>query len=224
MLELVPRERRELAPGAVHVPDWLDQRQQRFLVEQCRTWAREGPGIRAAALPNGALMSVRTVCLGWHWIPYRYSRTRDDQDGSPVAPFPEWLVDLGRRAVADAYADPARGLAYAPDIALINHYRSDARLGMHRDSDERSPDPVVSFSLGAPCLFRLGNPQTRGRPWTDVELRSGDLLVFGDESRLAYHGVPKLLPHTSADVPDIGLHEGRLNITLRVSGLSEDET
>ena len=28
-------------------------------------------------------MSVRTVCLGWHWYPYRYSRTRDDQDGSP---------------------------------------------------------------------------------------------------------------------------------------------
>jgi alkylated DNA repair protein (DNA oxidative demethylase) len=93
---------------------------------------------------------------------------------------------------------------------------------MHRDGDERAPDPVVSISLGAPCLFRLGNPQTRGRPWTDIELRSGDLLVFGDESRLAYHGVPRLLPHTRADVPDIGLSEGRLNITLRVSGLPDD--
>ena len=78
--DLVPRERRELAPGAVHVPDWLDVHRQRSLVRHCRRWAVEGPGIRAAALPNGARMSVRTVCLGWHWIPYRYSRTRDDQD------------------------------------------------------------------------------------------------------------------------------------------------
>ena len=211
--ELFPRERRVLAPGAVHVPDWLPLDRQRALVEQCRSWAAEGPGIRAATMPNGARMSVRTVCLGWHWTPYRYSRTRDDQDGSPVAPFPAWLGDLGRAAVADAYGDPTRG--YDPDIALVNHYTGDARMGLHRDADERSPEPVVSLSLGAPCLFRLGNPHSRGRPWTDVELRSGDLLVFGDESRLAYHGVPRLLP---GEGPDIGLAEGRLNITLRVSG------
>jgi DNA oxidative demethylase len=80
----------------------------------------------------------------------------------------------------------------------------------------------VSFSLGAPCLFRLGNSHSRGRPWTDVELRSGDLLVFGDASRLVYHGVPKLLPHSPHDVPDIGLGTGRLNITLRVSGFTDD--
>jgi alkylated DNA repair protein (DNA oxidative demethylase) len=219
-LDLLPRERRELAPGAVHVPDWLDLRAQRSLVRHCRRWAAEGPGIRAAALPNGARMSVKTVCLGWHWIPYRYSRTRDDQDGSPVTPFPAWLGDLGRDAVAQAYDDPERATEYRPDIALINHYTDAARLGMHRDSDEHAPDPVVSLSLGAPCLFRLGNPHTRGRPWTDVELRSGDLLVFGDESRLAYHGVPKLLPHSAQHVPEIGLGAGRLNITLRVSGLT----
>jgi DNA oxidative demethylase len=219
-LELLPRERRELAPGAVHVPDWLALHQQRHLVEQCRAWAAHGPGIRAATLPSGARMSVRTVCLGWHWIPYRYSRTRDDQDGSPVTAFPAWLGDLGRAAVADAYRDPARGARYAPDVALVNHYTAEARLGMHRDSDEHAPDPVVSISLGAPCVFRLGNTAHRGRPWTDVELRSGDLLVFGGESRLAYHGVPRLLPHTTEDLPDIGLGTGRLNITLRVSGLT----
>jgi alkylated DNA repair protein (DNA oxidative demethylase) len=68
-------------------------------------------------------------------------------------------------------------------------------------------------------VFRLGNNDNRGRPWTDVELRSGDLVVFGDESRLAYHGVPKLLP--GVDVPDIGLPHGRLNLTLRVSGMAD---
>ncbi len=215
---LIPAPRRVLAPGAVHVPDWLDLDRQRALVRACREWAGEGPGIRAAALPNGARMSVRTVCLGWHWYPYRYSRTRDDQDGSPVTPFPEWLAELGREALAAAYRDPDRAAAYTPDIALINHYDADARMGLHRDSDEDVLDPVVSLSIGAPCLFRLGNTEHRGRPWTDVELHSGDLLVFGDESRLAYHGVPKLLP--ADDLPDTGLAAGRLNITLRVSGRS----
>ncbi|MGH8931434.1 MAG: alpha-ketoglutarate-dependent dioxygenase AlkB family protein [Egibacteraceae bacterium] len=219
-IDLIPRERRVLAPGAVHLPGWLALDQQRRLVRACRDWASQGPGIRAASLPNGAQMSVRTVCLGWHWYPYRYSRTRDDQDGSPVTPFPDWLADLGRAALADAYQDRERAAGYRPDVALINHYGAGARLGLHRDSDEKVLEPIVSLSLGAACVFRLGNTANRGRPWTDVELRSGDLIVFGDESRLAYHGVPKLLP--DVDVPTIGLLHGRLNITLRVTGMEGD--
>jgi len=31
--ELFPRERREIAPGAVHVPDRLDAREQRELLD-----------------------------------------------------------------------------------------------------------------------------------------------------------------------------------------------
>ena len=67
-------------------------------------------------------------------------------------------------------------------------------------------------------MFRFGNPRTPNRPWTDVGLESGDLFVFGGPSRLAYHGVPRTLPG-SGD-PAIGLPAGRLNITLRESGLS----
>ncbi|MFC4947440.1 alpha-ketoglutarate-dependent dioxygenase AlkB family protein [Pseudonocardia sp. GCM10023141] len=217
-MELIPRERRVLAPGAVHVPDWLDLERQRELVRACRAWAVEGPGIRATVLPNGGVMSVKSFGLGWHWLPYRYSRTRDDQDGSPVTAFPEWLGDLGREAVATAYDDAERAASYRPDIALVNYYDAAAKMGLHQDKDEKVLDPVVSLSIGAPCLFRLGGTANRGKPWADVELRSGDLVVFGDESRLAYHGVPKLLP--ALDVPDTGLTSGRLNITLRVSGLA----
>ena len=57
--------------------------------------------------------------------------------------------------MAHAYVDPALATGYHPDIALINHYTDDARLGMHRDSDEHAPDPVVSISLGAPGAGRL---------------------------------------------------------------------
>ena len=70
-------------------------------------------------------------------------------------------------------------------------------MGMHQDKEERADAPVVSLSIGDTCVFRFGNTETRGRPYTDVELRSGDLFVFGGPSRWAYHGVPKILPGTS---------------------------
>ncbi|MFD9322540.1 alpha-ketoglutarate-dependent dioxygenase AlkB family protein [Streptomyces sp. NPDC060053] len=215
--ELFPRERAQVAPGAVHVPDWVDPAHQRELLRTCREWARPPAGLRTVRTPGGGTMTARQVCLGWHWYPYAYARTVSDGDGTPVKPFPAWLGELGRRAVADALGPAqARGAAY--DIALINFYDGDARMGMHRDAEERSDAPVVSLSLGDTCVFRFGNPQTRTRPYTDVELRSGDLFVFGGPSRLAYHGVPRVLPGTAP--AGLGL-TGRLNITLRVSGFPD---
>ncbi|MDF3144944.1 MULTISPECIES: alpha-ketoglutarate-dependent dioxygenase AlkB [unclassified Streptomyces] len=218
--ELFPRERTEVAPSAVHVPDWLDPDRQRELLEACREWARPPAGLRTVHTPGGGTMTARQVCLGWHWYPYAYARTIVDGDGAPVKPFPEWLGELGRRAVRDtlgeADGDAQGGPGPAYDIALINFYDADARMGMHRDSDEKSDAPVVSLSLGDTCVFRFGNTETRTRPYMDVELRSGDLFVFGGPSRLAHHGVPRVQPGTGP--PELGL-TGRLNITLRVSGL-----
>ncbi|MER6994725.1 alpha-ketoglutarate-dependent dioxygenase AlkB [Streptomyces sp. NPDC000410] len=215
---LFPKERVVVAPGAVHVPGWLAMARQRELVEACRGWAREPVPIRHTRLPRGGVMSVRTVCVGWHWQPYRYTRTADDVNGEPVAEFPGWLVELGREALDEAYGerDGDHG-GYAPDTALINFYDGAAKMGMHQDKDERSSAPVVSLSIGDTCLFRFGNTESRGRPYTDVELASGDLFVFGGASRFAYHGVPKVYPGT-AD-PELGL-TGRLNITLRETGLA----
>jgi alkylated DNA repair protein (DNA oxidative demethylase) len=215
---LIPRTRTELAPGAVHVPDWLSPEQRRELVKACREWARGPSPMRSPTLPSGGVMSVQSVSLGWHWLPYRYSRTADDVDDAPVTAFPDWLADLGRAALAAAYDDPSAAAAYNPDAAIVNFYDERARMGMHRDNDERSDAPVVSLSIGDSCVFRFGNTTSRNKPYTDVELRSGDLFVFGGPSRFAYHGVPKVLPG-SGD-PEAGLASGRLNITLRDTGLT----
>ncbi|MFG2307922.1 alpha-ketoglutarate-dependent dioxygenase AlkB family protein [Streptomyces sp. NPDC048566] len=214
--ELFPRSRREIAPGAVHLPDWLDADVQRRLLADCRSWARPPAGLRTVRTPGGGTMTSRQVCLGLHWYPYGYARTVVDGDGSPVKPFPAALGELGRAAARDALGDDAArdgGPAY--DIALINFYDADARMGMHRDSDERSDAPVVSLSLGDTCVFRFGNTESRTRPYTDVELRSGDLFVFGGPARLAFHGVPRVYGGTAP--PELGL-TGRLNVTLRVGG------
>jgi len=176
-------------------------------------------------------MSVKITCLGWHWYPYRYSRTVDDGDGRRVAPFPGWLGDLGRRAVSDAAAvdgavlDPAGttpidgGGDFHPDVALVNWYGPGARMGMHADRDEPSAAPVVSLSLGDACVFRFGTAAGRGRPWTDVVLESGDLFVFGGPARRAYHGVPKVM--TGSGDPGRGPGDGRFNVTLRHTGLTD---
>ena len=46
-----------------------------------RAWARPPAGLRHPRVPAGHLMSVQSVCLGWHWQPYAYSPTADDTDG-----------------------------------------------------------------------------------------------------------------------------------------------
>ncbi|MFC7641349.1 alpha-ketoglutarate-dependent dioxygenase AlkB family protein [Streptosporangium lutulentum] len=198
---LLPRPRAEIAPGAVHVPGWLDSPRQHQLVQACRDWARTGE-MERVRLPGGGLLSVRTLCLGLRWRPYRYT-------GEPVQPLPDWLAELGRTAVADTL-----GGSIDPDVALVNFYDDAAKMGMHQDRDERSAAPVVSLSLGDACVFRFGNSQTRARPWRDVRLESGDLFVFGGPSRRAFHGVCRILPGTGPQ----GLLKGRLNITLRESG------
>jgi len=207
---------RELAPGAIHLPGWLSLSQQRELVSAFESWSAGPVPIRSATV-RGHPMSVQTVCLGWHWQPYRYTRAATDVNGARVLPLPDWLVDLGRAAL-DAVAWPG-AQAYRPDTALVNYYDATARMGLHQDKDEVVWDPVVSFSIGDSCVFRFGNTESRGRPWTDLDLASGDVFVFGGPSRLAYHGVTKIIPETAP--AGCGLATGRINITLRATGLSD---
>jgi alkylated DNA repair protein (DNA oxidative demethylase) len=239
---LFPREPAVLRPGAVHRPDWIDLDEQRYWLDRCRTWARPPAGLRQPSMPDGKRLSVRSVCLGWHWYPYAYSRTVDDGDGAPVKPFPADLHRLARRAVADTAAGvsgrpvpcvsggPGPGASaearagaggptdFDPDAAIINWYDQGARLGLHQDGVETAADPVVTVSLGDDCLFRLGGDHSPNRPWHDVRLHSGDLLVFGGPARLAFHGVVRIFPETAP--PELGMKRGRISITVRRTGLS----
>ena len=215
--DLVDLPTPELPEGAYCVRRWLTPEQQRWIVARFREWA-DGPVPIRAAKVNGHEMSVRTVCLGWHWRPYEYTREAVDVNGNRVLDFPDWMVRMGRKALVAATGDPHAGDDYTPDTALVNYYDGEARMGMHQDRDERSTQPVVSLSIGDTCRFRFGNTQTRTKPYQDLDLASGDLFVFGGPSRLAYHGVTKVYPGTAP--ADCGLSTGRINITLRVTGLS----
>ena len=215
----VHREPSLLGPGAVHVPDWMSREQQEYLLRACADWAAVAAP-RSIVLPGGGRMSVRTFSLGRHWSPYRY-----DDDDADTPPIPDWLVRAARTALTSAAAvDPRAavldgGDPYTPDAALVNLYGRGATMGFHQDRDEASPAPVVSFSLGDACTFRFGTPEHRGRPYTDVRLESGDLVVFGGPSRMAFHGVPKVFDSTAPSWcrEVLGAEPGRVNITLRMT-------
>jgi alkylated DNA repair protein (DNA oxidative demethylase) len=212
------RARTEVLPDVVHVPDWLGLDEQRRIVADFRRWAVPPAGLRHPRMPTGHVMSVQSVCLGWHWSPYAYSRTADDTDGAPVKPLPDSVVTLSRAAVAEAYgAGSAAAADYAPDAAIVNLYAPGAKLGLHQDGEEPSLAPVVTISLGDTCVFRMAGVDRRTGPFTDVELRSGDLLVFGGANRLIFHGVPRVLDGTAP--PGLGLPPGRLSVTVRETGL-----
>ena len=200
----------------VHISGWLDATEQQELVEQFRHWAIPPAGLRYPRVPTGHVMSVQSVCLGWHWQPYAYSRTADDTDGAPVKPMPAGLVGLAQRALVDAGSTACE--TYDPDAAIVNFYGPDARLGLHQDGEEPSDAPVVTISLGDTCTFRMAGVDRRTGPFTDIELRSGDLLVFGGVNRRIYHGVPKLALGSAPGWLD--LPPGRLSITVRETGLS----
>jgi alkylated DNA repair protein (DNA oxidative demethylase) len=126
---------------------------------------------------------------------------------------------MARAAVARAYgSDSSEAAGYVPDAAIVNLYPPGARLGLHQDGEEPSAAPVVTISLGDTCTFRLAGVDRRTGPFTDIELRSGDLLVFGRESRRIFHGVPKVASGTGPE--HLGLPAGRLSITVRETGLA----
>jgi alkylated DNA repair protein (DNA oxidative demethylase) len=212
------RGRHEPLPGVVHAAGWLDLEEQRGLVGQFRNWALPPAGLRHPRVPSGHLMSVQSVCLGWHWQPYAYSKTADDTDHAPVKPMPAGLAGLARRAVAECFGTDSAE-AYAPDAAIVNLYVPGSHLGLHQDGEEPSDAPVVTISLGDRCVFRLAGVDRRTGPFTDIELGSGDLLVFGGPSRRIYHGVPKVLSGTAP--VGLELPPGRLSITIRETGLED---
>ncbi len=175
-------------------------------------------------------MSVRMTSLGWHWDDTGLKKQAREFGGASPLPVPEWVVRMGRRALSDGLR---RSIApgwpgfedrelfrwaetYTPDVALINYYDPDASMGMHQDKDEDSAEPVVSLSVGDTALFRVGNPQTRNKPYRDVRLASGDLIIFGGPSRYMFHGVPKIFPGTAPEHSPVA--RGRFNMTLRMTG------
>lgn len=167
---------------------------------------------RHMVTPGGLAMSVAlTNCgdLGWcsDRRGYRYSR-HDPAHGRPWPAMPAVFTRLAREAAARAGFP-----AFTPDACLINRYLPGTRLSLHQDRNERDfGAPIVSVSLGMTATFLFGGQQRADRA-VRVPLYHGDVVVWGGEDRLRYHGILPL-----ADNPHPLLGAQRINLTFRQAG------
>jgi DNA oxidative demethylase len=202
------RSREELAPGAVHLPNFAASACEALLTTVTEL-ARLAP-FRQMPTPGGRLMSVEMLnCGEAGWVSdsrgYRYS-AQDPQTGRAWPAMPALLQDLAHQA-----ADAAGFSHFAPDVCLVNRYTPGTRLALHQDRDEHDfTQPIVSFSLGLSALFLLGGFK-REEATHQLILQHGDGFVFGGPSRLRFHGVERIFPPTALDAR----FSLRLNLTFR---------
>lgn len=196
-----------LPRGVRHMPGLIDSDAQCALVDLIREVVKAAPLYRPTMPKTGTPMSVRmTNCGSLGWVTdkergYRYQATHP-VTGEPWPPIPEPLLALWRQVAS---------YPKEPEACLVNFYEPSARMGLHQDRDEQDLEaPVVSVSLGDTCLFRVGGAR-RDEPTKSFKLASGDVVVLGDEGRLAFHGVDRIYPTTSA----LLAKGGRINLTLR---------
>lgn len=188
------------------LPGRLGREAQQGLLDEIRAVVAAAPLFTPVMPRTGTPFSVRmTNCGPLGWVSdragYRYQPSHP-VTGEPWPAMPQQLLDLWRELAPDAPL---------PEACLVNFYGPKARMGLHQDRDEATFEaPVVSVSLGATALFRLGG-RSRKDPTRSFRLASGDVLMLGGEARLAHHGIDRLLPGTSTLVRD----EGRINLTLR---------
>jgi DNA oxidative demethylase len=195
-----------LQPGCLHYPGYLDATAQQDLVEALRAVVAHAPLFTPCMPRSGKPFSVRmSNCGALGWVSdetgYRYQATHP-ATGNPWPAIPAQLLALWDRLA---------GYRHPPQACLINFYAPGARMGLHQDRDEQDFDaPVLSVSLGDTGVFRMGG-ETRGAATRSCKLQSGDVLVFGGPSRLAFHGIDRIQPGTSRLLAE----GGRLNLTLR---------
>ncbi len=202
----------DLPAGVVLHRGFLDLSAQQNLASEIARIIARAPLYVSTMPKTGAPMSVRmTNCgpLGWMSDTdggYRYE-PRHPVTGEPWPAMPDILLEAWRR-LANFIAQP--------EACLINVYDAEARMGLHQDRDEKDfSAPIVSLSLGADCLFRIGGIK-RGGATASVVLSSGDALVLCGPARLRFHGVDRILP-TLATSTALHLPAGaaRVNLTLR---------
>ena len=164
---------------------------------------------RKMLTPRGFEMSVAmTNCGDVGWVSdrsgYRYERD-DPQTHKPWPDMSDRFLLLAQDAASKAGYDN-----FVPDVCLINRYEVGTKLGLHQDKDESDLDaPIVSVSLGLPATFLFGGLNRQDKT-QKISLHHGDVLVFGGESRLAYHGIAPI-----KDGNHSLLGNKRINLTFR---------
>ena len=200
------------------VKNFLTHEEQVKIVQVCRHLGVGPGGFYQPEFKNGAKLKLWMMCLGKNWDPvsYSYGTTRSF-DGAQAPAIPEEFRRSAQSALNTVNGVPLM----SPDICIVNFYNNTGRLGLHQDKDESRSSierglPVVSISLGDTAEFMFGDTRDKSEA-SKLNLDSGDVLIFGGESRLLFHGISHLKPHTAPTwlKEETGLRPRRLNLTFR---------
>ena len=189
-----------------YLPEFLDRDAQAQIVEDLRQAVEQAPLFTPAMPRTGAPFSVRMTNMGiLGWVSdksgYRYQATHPDT-GAAWPTIPPGIMDIWNRV--SNYPHP-------PQACLVNFYVEGAKMGLHQDRDEEDfAAPVVSISLGDTAVFRVGGI-ARGGKTQSFKLASGDVVILDGASRLAFHGIDRVIAGTSTLLKS----GGRINLTLR---------
>lgn len=202
-----PQDTLAVRPGFAYLPGFALPLEDELLAAVNEV-AAAAP-FRHMLTPGGQRMSVAmTNCGEVGWVTdrtgYRYDRL-DPETGLPWPAMPACFMALAERA-----AEQAGFASFQPDVCLVNRYEPGARMSLHQDRDEREfASPIVSVSLGLGATFLFGGLKRTDRPHR-LPLSHGDVVVWGAERRLAYHGVA---PMADGCHPTVG--RVRFNLTMR---------
>lgn len=167
---------------------------------------------REISTPSGKKMSIKiSNCGDFGWYSdkkgYRYSKV-DPLSNEKWLPIPDMLKKYAIEAAKIAGYNN-----FNPDCCLMNRYEIGTKLSLHQDVDEKDfSQPIVSFSFGLNANFLFGGQERRDKVEKHL-LENGDVLVFGGNDRLRYHGIETI--KESDDHFKIG--NIRINLTFRMS-------
>jgi len=184
---------------------YLDKSAQQHLLQDVRGIVGRAP-LFSPITPWGKPMSVKMTSAGkYGWVSdakgYRYAQTHPGGAAWPA--IPASVLAIWRDLCVESPD---------PECCLVNFYQEGAKMGLHQDKGEQDfAHPVLSISLGDDALLRMGGVQ-KNDPTESVWLSSGDVVVMGGQSRLAYHGIDRVKYGSS----QLLKAAGRINLTLRV--------
>lgn len=176
--------------------------------------------IEDASVDNEFLKRVRWFTIGYQydWTTKEYLLERKNQ-------FPPMIGKVAKEIAGLIGCNN-----YVPESGVINYYQLKNTLMGHVDRSEKNMHaPLISISLGHACVFLMGG-SGRDDPVYPFILRSGDVVIFQQECRRNYHGVPRIIEnslpsHFSATVgpEETGeesavkklISTGRININVR---------
>jgi alkylated DNA repair protein (DNA oxidative demethylase) len=198
-----------LPVGTIHLASFCGDAEQVRLLELCKELVAEFP-LMQPRTKSGFPLSLQVTSwghVGWFGSAGRYEYLTCHANGKGFPPIPTEVSELMMRAATEAGFSPFR-----LDTVLLNFYPPQTgKLGRHQDlTEEDRVSPIVTVSLGDTCVFNVGSEDYDDRG-TDVELRSGDVVVMGGRSRLAFHGIMKVIAGTSMLLK----RGGRISLTGR---------